>query len=397
LKFFAQQRPPPAASVATRTVRTIGKILILFACLLPGLAFADELEFESEPPTAEPGHTELLPFSFSQIDGMMRDVNRPSKQTFSLEFGAKLLELRASYWEKKQDVSLVPGAANDRNTNQWGRYFDLLVRSAHLDGKLVGESEIAYSALGSAQVTEQYPLMTRLGANGKWGKAGYGVAYRNFGRGFVSLNGTGVERDRNESEIWGEYDFGLFRLRAMVGEAWERDALTEQQTFSRTSGTLLQINKPMWSLLLSSTYSTIDRSEALAPKSLAFANGLAVIYRPINLLALEPHLSFKQEWQPRGGWKIDTPSAGFALAYTPTREIQLIGRASFSKSSSEDPMQNTSIIDTTAGLNWKLGRTPLGDQLLALQFSYKNETRPTLPEHHQAQVAAMVQFKLAGF
>ena len=374
----------------------IWRLVTLVLCLMPVLASAEELELNIEPPTDQPGHTELSPFLFSQIDGMMRDVNRPSKQTLSLEFGAKLLELRASYWEKKQDISLVPGAANDRDTNQWGRYFDLLVRSAHLDGKLVGESEIAYSALGAAQVTE-YPLMTRFGANGKWGKAGYGVAYRNFGRGFISLNGSGVERDRDENEIWGEYDFGLFRLRGMVGEAWERDALTEQQTLTRTWGASLHVNKPIWSLLLTSTYSTIDRSEALASKSLAFANGLAVIYRPINLLTLEPHLSFKQEWQPRGGWKIDTPSAGFALAYTPTREIQLIGRASFSKSSSEDPLQNTSIIDTTAGLNWKLGRTSLGDQLLALQFSYKSETRPCLPEHNQAQVAAMVQFKLAGF
>lgn len=381
----------------SRTVMTIWRILILLLCLWPGLASADEVDLGSDPSTDEPGDIDLYPSSFSRINPMLRDVKRRSKQTFSLELGAKLLELRASYWERKQDTSITPGPASGHDTSQWGRYFDLLARTAQLDGKLVGESEIAYSALGSAQVTEQYPLMTRLGVNGKWGKAGYGVAYRSFGRGFITLNGTRVERDRDESELWGEYDFGFFRLRGTAGETWEKDLPTHEQTFTRTAATTFHFNRPMWSLLLTSTYSSIDRSEALPTRSVAFANGLAVVYRPVNLIALEPNLRYKQEWQPGGATKTDTPSAALALAYTPTPEIQLIGRASFSKSVSEDPLQNTAILDTTAGINWKLGRTSLGDQSVSLQLSYKSESRPALPEHNQPQVAALVQFKLAGF
>jgi hypothetical protein len=371
-------------------------MLILALCLCHRLAWAED--FETDPlPTDEPAGLDLYPFSFSRVDGVLRDFNRPSKQTLALEFGPKLLELRASYWERRQDVSLSLDGANDTDASNWGKYLDLLARSSQFDGKLVGESEVAYSASGFSPLSEDQPLMTRLGVNGKWGKAGYGVAYRSFGRGFLPLNGMRVEHDRDESQFWGEYDFGLFRLRGAGGETQERDSFTQQLTLTRTAATSFHINKPMWSVLLSSSYSTIDRTHPSVAKSLAFANGLALVYRPVHLLTLEPNVNFKHEWEPGAGLKTDTPSAGFALAYTPMREMQLVGRASFSKSVSEDPVRDSSIVNTTAGLNWKLGKSSFGEQSLSLQLEYKNESRAALADNQHANLTGMVQFKIAGF
>jgi hypothetical protein len=262
---------------------------------------------------------------------------------------------------------------------------------------LVGESEIAYSALGFSPLAEEQPLMTRLGVNGKWGKAGYGLSYRTFGQGFVSLAGARVEHDRDESQLWSEYDFGLFRLRGAAGETLEKDSFTQQLTLTRTATTSFQVNKPSWSVMLSSSYSAIGRSQPSNAKSFAFANGLVLIYRPVRLLTLEPNVNFKHEWEPGAGQKTDTPTAGFALAYTLPREFQLVGRASFSKNLSEDPLREASIVNTTAGLNWKLGKSFLGEQSVSLQVEYKNESRPTLPENLQTQLTGTVQFKVAGF
>ena len=371
-------------------------MLILAFCLCPLSAWAEE-EPEIEAPTDVPASVDLYPFSFSRADGVMRDFNRPSKKTFALQLGPKLLELRASYWEKRQDGSLSVGNSDDPNASRWGRYFDLFARSSQFDGKLVGESEIAYSTLGFSPLAEQQPLMARLGVNGKWEKAGYGLSYRSFGQGFVPLAGARVEHDRDESQFWGEYDFGLFRLRGAAGETFEKDSFTQQLTLTRTAATSFQVNKPSWSVLLSSSYSSIGRSQPVSAKSFAVANGLALIYRPVHLLTLEPNVNFKYEWEPGAGLKTDTPSAGFALAYTPLREFQLVGRASFSKNVSEDPLRDASIVNTTAGLNWKLGKSFFGEQSLSLQVEYKNESRPTLPENQQTHLTGMVQFKIAGF
>lgn len=371
-------------------------MLILALCLCHRLAWAED--FETDPlPADEPAGLELYPFSFSRVDGVLRDFNRPKKQTLALEFGPKLLELRASYWERRQDLSLPPESANDADASNWRKYFDLLARSSQFDGKLVGESEVAYSASGLSPLSEDQPLMTRLGVNGKWGKAGYGIAYRSFGRGFLPLNGTIVEHDRDESQFWGEYDFGLFRLRGAGGETRERDSYTQLLTLTRTAATSFHINKPTWGVLLSSSYSTIDRTQPSAAKSLAVANGLTLVYRPVHLLTLEPNVNFKHEWEPGAGLKTDTPSAGFAWAYTPMREMQLVGRASFSKSLSEDPLRDSSIVNTTAGLNWKLGKSSFGEQSLSLHVEYKNESRAALSDNQHANLTGMIQFKVAGF
>ncbi len=360
------------------------------------MAFAQELGSEFVP-TDTPATGDLFPSSFTSIDGVLRDFNRPSKQTLALELGPKLVELRATYWEKRQQDSLPIGDSSDPAATQLGRYFDLFATSSRFDGKLVGESELAYSALGFSSLTEQPPIMSRLGVNGRWGKAGYGASYRSFGRGFVSLAGVKVELDRDESQLWGEYDFGLFRLRGTAGETLEKNSLTNELTLTRTAATSFHLAKPNWSALYSSSYSWIGHGEESSHRTFAFANGFALIYRPATLFTIEPNVNFRQEWDPAMRMKTDTPSAGLVLAYTPFRELQVIGRASYARDLSDDPLKNASIVNTTAGLNWKLGKSFLGEQSVSMQLEYKNESRPILPENPQANLTGMIQFRIAGF
>jgi hypothetical protein len=347
---------------------------------------------------AAPSADMLFPDAFTSIDGAAKDLEQPAKQTFAIELGPKLVELRGSYFERRQaDTTPISLPGEDRET-RWGRYFDLLATSAHFGGRLVGESELAYSTLAAEASGEpQHPLMTRLGVKGLWGKLGYGLWHGSFGRGFVSPTGAKTEHDRDESQIYTEYDFGLFRIRGAAGEAWEKHSETRQLILTKTAAASVYLNKPSWSATLSSSYSLIGDGEDSAPKAPAFINGLSLVYRPVVPLKIEPSLNFKQEWDAVTGLKTATPSAAFALAYTPIRELQVNGRASYAKDLSADPFKNGSLLNTTAALNWRIGKSFLGDQSLSLQFEYKNEARPAVPSNSQSQVTGTVQFRINGF
>lgn len=372
-------------------------MLILVLCL-GGPLRAEEEADESEPmPDDAPASLELFLHSYNRIDGVMRDFTRSSKKTFTFDFVPKFLQVRASYWERRADGQLSLTEEDASDTSKWGRYFDLLAKSSPLDGKLVAESEVAYSTTGLSHMVDEQPLMTRLGINGRWGKVGYGLLYRSFGRGFVPLAAAKVEHDREENQIWAEYDFGLFRMRGSAGDTWEQEALTRRVTFTRTALTSFHVNKPTWSVLLSTSYSEIDRSQTASAKSLAYANGINFVYRPLPLLTLEPNLAFKHEWEPMAGAKIDTPSAGFAFTYKPWRELQLVGRTSYMKNSSEDPLRDTSLVNTAAGLNWKLGKSFIGEQSISLQVEYRNESSAAAPDNQQNNVIGTIQFKVANF
>ena len=321
-----------------------------------------------------------------------------SKVNVALEFGRKLLEVKASYFEKRLEEPALFGSTSDpMNSTRWGKYADLLAVSSQFGGKLVLEAEAAYSTLGLPASSDQLPMMTRVGVRGHWEKLGYGLSNRSSGRGYVSLAGVKTEHAREERQIWAEYDLGLYRLRGAVGEMWEDNFDTDQLTLTRTTATSLYLNRPSWNAALSSSYSTVANNDNLHQKTLAFTNGLSFGYRFTSLLTLEPNVSFKQEWAPFTSLKTDTCSAGFGVTFTPSRDLQWIGRASYARDSSEDPLRAGSIINAATGLNWKLGKSFMGEQSVTLQLEYKNESRLTIPDNQQANLTGTVQFKILGF
>ncbi len=340
---------------------------------------------------------EVLPNSFARINGVLDDFDRPAKRTMALELGPKLIELKAFYLEERQEVSAPAGFLNTPRATQWGRYFNLFAMSSQFGGKLIGESELAYSTLGLPTLPEQPPSMARVGLKGTWGKAGYGVSHRSFGRGFVSMGGAKVEHPRDENQLWAEYDFGLFRWRAATGETSEENSAANRLTLTRSAATSFHLSKPNWSASLSSTYSVIGQEEAVSQKTAALTNGLTLVFRPAAFLTIEPNLGFKQEWDRITGLQTDTPSAAFALSCTPSRDFQLVGRASYAQGMSGDPLKDASTVNTAASLNWNMGKSFLGDQSLSFQVDYRNDLRPKVPESSQANLTGLIQFKIAGF
>lgn len=359
------------------------------------MAFGQASDSEFAPKDI-PGKADLFLSSFARIDGVPREFHPPSKTTVSLELGPKLLEIRANFWEKRRE-SLSVGSLSDARSTNVGRYFDLFATSSHFGGKLVGEGEIAYSALSFSPLAASQPVMRRFGVKGQWDKAVYGAAFRSFGQGFVSLAGATVEHDRDESQLWGEYDFGLFRFRGAAGETWETNSATNDITLTRTAGTSFHLAKPNWSALFSSSYSWLGRREEWSDKTIALANGFVLVYRPAALFTIEPNVNFRQERDRVTRFKTDTQSAGLAVTYSPLRDLQVIGRASYVRDMSDDPLKDGSIVSATGGLSWGLGESSLGKQSVSLRFEYKDELRAMLPGNHQANFSGSLQIMIAGF
>jgi hypothetical protein len=370
--------------------------IIFVLCLCQGIASA-QTEAPDSLPDDVPISLTLFPPSYSQFEDTRKLFDQPTTKIFSLDLVPKFVELKGLYMEKRQDGSALTGALSDPSPlpSKWGRYFDILASSSQFDGKLIGESEFAYSTLGVVIPADQKPTMSRLGLRGSWSKASYGLFYRSFGNGFISTNGLKVDRARDENEMWGEYDFQLFRLRTTFAEWREKNSPTSQLTLTRTAATSLNLNRPSWNASLSSSYSLIGQGPA--QPSYAFTHGFTVAYRPVSFLTIQPNVSFKDEWDQISGLRTDTPSGGLSLVGTPYPDVQLIGRASYANGMSQDPLKINATINTAAGLNWKLGRSPLGEQSLSFQVEYQRQSYAHAATNAPANLTGTVQLKIVGF
>ena len=372
--------------------------LLLSICLCGGTAAAETLALDSDPADF-PGPASLFPPGYTPLDGLPRDLGRPARQSFSLILGPKLVEMKALYMEKRaSDAAPAPAPVSGADNTAFGRYLGLTATSSQLDGKLIGEGEVAYSTLGFAGVTDQQrPMMARLTLRGNWDKVSYGALHRTLGSGFISTGGATIVHDRDENQVWGEYDFKIFRWRATFGELRETTSDTDQLNLTRTAAASLNFSRPQWSALFTSGYSTSALGKVQPQESRAFTQGLSLAYRPASFFSIEPNFSFKHEWDETRGARTETPLGSVALTCTPWRDLQLISRATYSRSASEDALKEMSVLNTAASLNWKIGKAFGADQYLSFQVEYRNQRANPLTNNSSANVTSMLQWKVLNF
>jgi hypothetical protein len=376
-----------------------GHYASVFLIGLCALAACTPIASVTSDPAELSNPASLFPYSDAAAERLRKGVAQPAKSTFALELGPKLVEVKATYTEQRGlDSANGAGAKPPASTAPPpDRYFDLLARSSRFDGKLVGESELAYSGSPGADVAHQLPAMSRLTLRGNWGSANYGASYRSFGSGFVSAAGLKFDNPRDEREAWGEYDFKLFRFKSSLGESSERSLDTGQLSLTKTAATSFKWNQGGWSALFLSSYSITGQNEVGIDKTTAFSNGLSLAYRPTSFLTIEPGFNLKEEWSHVTGLKTETPSGGIALVSNLFRDVSLTGRASFARGFSEDPLKETSLMNTAASLNWRLGRSFLGDQALSFHFEYNHQLNAGPNAPPLAGFNGLIQWKLAGF
>jgi hypothetical protein len=303
-----------------------------------------------------------------------------------------MVELKTLYLEKseKHESGAAPASAPRQ------RYVDVLATTSQFEGGLIGEGELAYSTLGLLTAGPEPPTMLRLGLKARWRNLSYGADYRSIGRGFISINGVRFDNARDESQFWGEYTFGWIRVRGLLGELWEKTA-NDQLILTKTVATSLNFNKAAWSGTWMSSYALVGQGTGDRPDTVVFTNAFTASYRPMNVLSIEPNLSFKEELDQRTGARTETPAASLAVLCTPLKDLQLAGRASYARSLTRYGLNDSSALDSAAALNWRIGKSAASEQFLSFQIDYQNQFYFNSPGTSYENLAAMVQFKIAGF
>jgi hypothetical protein len=319
-------------------------------------------------------------------------------KTIVVDFGPKLVNLKASYLEKREPVNALNA---DPQESEARRYLNLLATSSFGGSGLTGESELAYSPLNSlpGQCTcKDWPKMFRFGLKNRWAGLRYGADYKSIDRGFVSLAGIATEHTRDESQLWGEHALGPFSIRGTISESWEKPLDTDGLRVSRGPTVTLSFNRSQWRAMLASTYQWVEQRSASDQEKTVLTNTLAGSYRPFSFLSVNPNFSITEERNPYTGARTGTPRTELNFAYTPSRDsFKLIGGSSFTRSFSADGLNNVRSFGTTAALDWKLGKFLGEDDILSFNLNYNQQLDFTPSTNSQNNFSGMLQLKIFGF
>jgi len=132
----------------------------------------------------------------------------PIKASLSFNLGESAFSVKTTYVEKKQKLTGLSGARDQRN------FMNFAVSSSHFGGSLTSEGELAYSNFNPTteeSLKEDRPRLFRFGLKGNWSRLRYGTEYRSVGKGFVNLKGSKTTVGRERAQVWASHSFGPMR------------------------------------------------------------------------------------------------------------------------------------------------------------------------------------------
>ena len=354
-------------------------------------------QISTEPAASSRNFATPDPTTFSQTDATPKPAV-PAGKTLVLSFGPKLLELKASYLEKRDAASEPNGTLQDGNSR---RYLNLLATSSFAGSGLTGEGEVSYSPLNPVPgqcPCKDWPRMLRLGLKNRWGGLSYGADYKSIVRGFVSIAAAAADQTRDEGQLWGERDLGPFNLRGSIGESWEKLLDVNSLRVTKNATAALNFNRSQWGAKFSSSYEWIDQGAALNQETTAFTNTLTGSYRPFDFLSVNPNFSIREERNPYTGIRLETPRTELIFAYTPFRdEFKLTGMTSFARSFGGDGLNNVRTFGTTAALDWRIGKFLGKDDFLSFNFNYNQQVGFISPGNSHNDLSGILQLRITGF
>jgi len=369
-------------------------VFLSFSCTT---ARTELSQISTEP--APSSHTFAMPdpIAFSQTDATPKPVV-PAGKTLVLNFGPKLLELKASYLEKRDASSEPNGTLQDGNSR---RYLNLLATSSFTGSGLTGEGELSYSPLDPVAgqcACKDWPRMLRLGLKNRWGGLSYGADYKSIDRGFVSIAGAAADQARDEGQLWGEHSLGPFNLRGSIGESWEKLLDVNGLRVTKNATASLNFNRSQWGAKFASSYEWIDAGAAPNQETTALTNALTGSYRPFDFLTVNPNFSIREERNAYTGTRTETPRTELIFAYTPVRDgFRLTGTTSFARSFGADGLNNIKTFGTTAAVDWKIGKFLGKDDYLSFNLNYNQQVDFISSGNSHNDLSGILQLKITGF
>jgi hypothetical protein len=322
-------------------------------------------------------------------------------KTIVLDLGPKLVNIKASYLEKREPVNALNALNTDQQESEMRRYLNVLATSSFGGSGLTGESELAYSPLNSLPgqcACKDWPRMFRFGLKNRWAGLRYGADYKSIDRGFVSLAGVGTEHTSDESQLWGEHGLGPFNIRGSIGESWEKLLEADSSRVSRGATLAFSLNRPQWGAMLASTYQWVEQRPLPNQEATVLTNTLTGSYRPFSFLSVNPTFSITEERNQSTGVRTGTPRTGLTFAYTPPLDsFKLIGGSSFARSFSADGLNNVRTLGTTAAIDWKLGKFVGEDDILSFNLNYNQQLDFNSSINSHNNFSGMLQLKVFGF
>jgi hypothetical protein len=328
----------------------------------------------------------------------IQDLAKPVENSFSVNFGPQLLNVKASYFERGESGSAT---AVDSPQSKLRRYLNLVGTTSFGGTNLRADGELTY---GSANFSPadceclDWPRMMRLGIKSRWQGLSYGADFKSVEKGFVTLSGASSAEERDEGQLWGEYNFGPFNLRGSVAESWEELLDANQHRVTRAATTAVQLNRSVWSGTLTSSYGLVDQGPDLTQETTVFSNRLTGLYRPFSMLSLGPSIGIKHEWDTVTGYRTETPMTEFAIVYTPFRDkFRLMGGTSFTRTFNRYALTDVTTIGTRAIMDWKIGKFLGRNDTLSLNVNYNRQRDLISSANSYDDLSGILQLKISGF
>jgi hypothetical protein len=341
-----------------------------------------------------------------------------------------VLNVKASYLQAAQPSQRIQDLLRDTEDN---RPLSFTATSTVFGGKLAGEAELTYSPSDLRSVEgrgDSQRRMFRFGLTGIQGRLRYGMSYRSAGK------SAGSQPDYESREVWGEWQYGVSRVRTSFQQGWNNVDHDPSQarltqvlskvslalmppswpealvTYSRGSsfsscepqgmnpqrneidsleGTLAY-TRPSWNLRWSSTYiRNIDQLHA-GIDILTHSHTIGVSYAVNNHLKFIPNLSFKDDLQRWSGVHLDTPSASLSIAYQ-AKDLNVSLFGSYSRSKSSDGVVDMTGYNVQSVLSWVYRDSDLFNATLSFEAGYKSAADTV---RYTEEISTLMRVKLAG-
>jgi hypothetical protein len=276
--------------------------------------------------------------------------------------------------------------------------------------------------------------MFRLGLTGSEGGLRYGFTFRHAGQSFL------LTPDRANREVWGEWKTGWVTFRKAVGQTWnnvegESTRSRLEQTYGRV-GLLLNmpswpelsvtyaknsvssmldpigvapqrtsnhtvegavfIHRPSWDLRLASIY--ILASDLLRGDldSNIRAQIFSAVLRPIDMLVITPAFTYRQEFRPWSGARIENPVASLAVSYEQDHRLLLSTIGNYGSSRSSDGVIHHETLRWRGIVDWAMYSSAEWTTKVAFEAGYNRASNRTSRSNDTEDISGLVRFGIVA-